>query len=110
MAVAALIATVGIIVDSSVLSVGAMVVGPEYGPLAALAVALYGGKHRAARVAFVVLVAGLGVAVATSTLSTLVFDAFDADIVPPGSRFFTRFVTQPNVYSAVVAFAVDSSV
>jgi uncharacterized hydrophobic protein (TIGR00271 family) len=105
MAIAALIATIGIIVDSSVLIVGAMVVGPEYGPLAALAVATYQGKYRAGRIALVVLVAGLGVAVATSTVSTLVFEALGANIIPPGTRFFTRFVTEPNAYSAVVAFA-----
>ena len=33
------------------------------------------------------------------------FEALGANIIPPGSRFFTRFVTEPNAYSAVVAFA-----
>jgi uncharacterized hydrophobic protein (TIGR00271 family) len=105
MAVAALIATIGIIVDSSVLIVGAMVVGPEYGPLAAFAVAIYQGKRPTARKAFVVLIAGLVVAIATATLFALVFNALETDIVAPGSRFFTRFVTEPNIYSAIVAFA-----
>jgi len=105
MAVAAVIATIGIIVDSSVLIVGAMVVGPEYGPLAAFAVAVYQRKYPAARSAFVVLLAGLAVAIATATVAALAFNALNADIVAPGNRFFTRFVTDPNIYSAIVAFA-----
>ena len=39
MAIATMIAAVGILTDSSVLIVGAMVVGPEFGPLAALCLA-----------------------------------------------------------------------
>ncbi len=105
MAVAALIATIGIVVDSAVLIVGAMVVGPEYGPLAAFAVAVYQGKRRAARAALIVLLAGLIVAIATATVAALLFNALHTDIVAPGNRFFTRFVTHPNVYSAIVAFA-----
>jgi uncharacterized hydrophobic protein (TIGR00271 family) len=105
MAVAALIATIGIIVDSSVLIVGAMVVGPEYGPLAAFAVAIFQGKRVTARYAFFVLVAGLVVAIATATAAALVFNALDTEIVAPETRFFTRFVTEPNIYSAIVAFA-----
>lgn len=37
---ACLIAAVGVVTDSPVTAVGAMVVGPEFGPLAALAVVL----------------------------------------------------------------------
>jgi uncharacterized hydrophobic protein (TIGR00271 family) len=105
MAVAAVIATIGIIVDSAVLIVGAMVVGPEYGPLAAFAVAIYQRKIRAARSALLVLLAGLAVAVVTATLAALAFNALHTDIVAPANRFFTRFVTHPNGYSALVAFA-----
>lgn len=105
MAVAALIATVGIVVDSSILIVGAMVVGPEYGPLAAFAVAVYGNHGRAARIAIGVVVAGLVVAVVTATVSAWVFNLLELDYSVPANRFFTRFVTEPNVYSAIVAFA-----
>jgi uncharacterized hydrophobic protein (TIGR00271 family) len=105
MACAAVIATVGIIVDSAVLIVGAMVVGPEYGPLAALAVAIFRGRRDAARVALLVLLGGLAIAAATATVSAFVFGLLDTDYVTPGNRFFTRFVTEPNVYSAIVSFA-----
>jgi uncharacterized hydrophobic protein (TIGR00271 family) len=105
MAVSGLIATIGIVVDSTVLIVGGMVVGPEYGPLAALAVALYRRRRARARAAFATLGAGLVLAVVVSALATLVFDSLDAEIVAPVDRFFTRFVTDPNGYSAIVAFA-----
>ena len=105
MAVAAVIATVGIVVDSSVLIVGAMVVGPEYGPLAALAVALYKRRGRPALDALATLVGGLGLAIVVSALATTFFDAVDTDIVSVNQRFFTKFVTEPNIYSAIVAFA-----
>jgi uncharacterized hydrophobic protein (TIGR00271 family) len=105
MACAALIATVGIVVDSSVLIVGAMVVGPEYGPLAAFAVAVDRRRRSAARTALGVLLGGLAIAVATATIAAFVFDLLDTDYVIASNRFFTRFVTEPNVYSAIVAFA-----
>jgi uncharacterized hydrophobic protein (TIGR00271 family) len=105
MACAALIATVGIVVDSSVLIVGAMVVGPEYGPLAAFAVAIDRHRRSAARMALVVLVGGLAIAVVTATVAAFVFDLLDTDYVIASNRFFTRFVTEPNVYSAIVALA-----
>jgi uncharacterized membrane protein len=40
MILAAIIAAIGIFLDSPILVVGAMVVGPEFGPLASLCVAL----------------------------------------------------------------------
>jgi len=105
MAVAALIATVGIVIDSSVLIVGAMVVGPEYGPLAALAVGIYRRRPAEVRSALGVVVSGLALAVVTATILTFVFELLDTGIVEPQTRFFTGFVTQPNAYSAIVAFA-----
>ena len=40
MAIAASIAAIGILLDSAILVIGAMVVGPDYGPLAAVCVGL----------------------------------------------------------------------
>jgi uncharacterized hydrophobic protein (TIGR00271 family) len=105
MACAALIATVGIVVDSAILIVGAMVVGPEFGPLAAFAVGMYAGRRRAARIALGVVVAGLVVAMITATVAAWTFNLLELEYSVPATRFYTRFVTQPNVYSAIVAFA-----
>jgi len=105
MAIAAVIATVGIVVDSAVLIVGAMVVGPEYGPLAALAVAIYKRRGRPAVDALATLLGGLLLAITVSALCTSVFEAADTGVISANERFFTKFVTQPNIYSVIVAFS-----
>jgi uncharacterized hydrophobic protein (TIGR00271 family) len=106
MAIAAVIATVGIALDSPVLVIGAMIVGPEFGPLAGVAVGLYRRLAFWPRAASTLL-AGLAVAVGISALTTRVAIAFgqgDADFAAE-ERFFTQFVTDPNVWSIVVALA-----
>jgi uncharacterized hydrophobic protein (TIGR00271 family) len=103
MALASIIATVGIAIDSAVLIIGAMIVGPEYGPLVAIAVGL---RRRLPlwRAAVGVLLAGIAAAVIAATLASLVAEVFGDPAFAPSSRFFTSFVTEPNAYSAVVAF------
>lgn len=104
-AVAAVIAAVGLIVDSPVLMVGAMVVGPEYGPVAAIAYFLQQRRLRAFVGANVTLFAGTGVAVALAAALTLVLRAtgrVDAAF-ELGDQPFTGFVSHPDVYSAIVA-------
>ena len=49
MAIATCLAAIGILIDSAILIVGAMVVGPEFGPLAALSVALVRRRRGIAR-------------------------------------------------------------
>ena len=59
MSIAATIAAIGILLDSPILVIGAMVVGPDYGPLAALCVALVRRRRHHALVAVRTLVAGV---------------------------------------------------
>lgn len=104
MALAAIIAAVGIVIDSAVLIIGAMIVGPEYGPLTAVAV----GLHRRRGFwwsAAAVLVIGLVVAILAAAAMAAVARLFGepSSAFAPQSRFFTGFVTDPNAYSAVVA-------
>lgn len=106
MMLAALIASIGVLLDSPVLIIGAMIVGPEYGPLMALAIAVY-RRRGYALTALGTLAWGLAAAVATAATATALFRAIGE--IPSGfnssDRFFTAFVTQPNVLSAVVALA-----
>jgi uncharacterized hydrophobic protein (TIGR00271 family) len=104
MALAAIIAAVGIVIDSAVLIIGAMIVGPEYGPLTAVAVGLHRRKPFW-RPAAAVLVSGLLVAIAAAAATAAIASAFGerSSSFEPTSRFFTSFVTDPNAYSAVVA-------
>lgn len=72
---ACLIAAVGVVTDSPVTVVGAMVVGPEFGPLAALAVALVRRRLDLARRASLALLVGFPVAMAVTAVGTLAAEA-----------------------------------
>ena len=72
---ACLIAAIGVMTDSPVTVVGAMVVGPEFGPLAALAVALVRRRTSLARRATLALLIGFPVAMIVTAVFTLAFEA-----------------------------------
>src|SRR5690242_9231895 len=72
---ACLIAAVGVVNDSPVTVVGAMVVGPEFGPLAALAVALVRRRAYLARRAAVALFVGFPVAMLVTAVGVLAGEA-----------------------------------
>jgi uncharacterized hydrophobic protein (TIGR00271 family) len=73
---ACLIAAVGVVTNSPVTVVGAMVVGPEFGPLAAVAVALVRRRYDQARHSALALVVGFPVAMAVTLVGALVAEAF----------------------------------
>ena len=100
--VAALLAAVGLLEDSPVLIVGAMVVGPEFGPIAGLAVGLFKRRGSRIRVAATTLTIGLVLGIVAAYLGTLAADALD--LVPVRPRELTAFVVTPSAFSAVVAF------
>jgi len=103
--IATLLAAVAIINDSAPLVIGAMVLGPEFGPLAALAVALVHRRWNVGRQALVSLVAGFVVAIVVTTLAALVgrwLGWFDTDLLAV-ERPATGFITQPDRWSLVVA-------
>lgn len=68
---ACMIAAVGVVTNSPVTVVGAMVVGPEFGPLAALAVALVRRRMNLARRASLALLVGFPVAMALTAAFVL---------------------------------------
>ena len=75
MVLAALLTTIGIYQDSAILIVGGMVVGPEFGPIAALCVALV-QRHRALALrSAVALAAGFPLAILAAFLATAIFKA-----------------------------------
>jgi uncharacterized hydrophobic protein (TIGR00271 family) len=84
LSIACLLAAVGVITDSPVTIVGAMVVGPEFGPLAGLAVGLVRRRWDLARRAAVALAVGFPLAMAVTALGTLLGNwagLFDADVL-----------------------------
>jgi uncharacterized hydrophobic protein (TIGR00271 family) len=64
--VAAVIAALGVITNSSILIVGAMAVSPDLLPICATAVGIVGRRYGLARRAFTTLVLGLGLVVVTA--------------------------------------------
>lgn len=72
---ACLLAAIGAVTDSTVTVVGAMVLGPEFGPLAALSVALVQRSRRLAQRATTALVVGFPVAMGITALATIAAEA-----------------------------------
>jgi uncharacterized hydrophobic protein (TIGR00271 family) len=103
--VAALIAAVGLVEDSPILIVGAMVVGPEFGPIAGLSVGLFKGSARRVRIAVTTLAIGLGAGAVAGFVATALADR--AGLVPerfsPHVQPLTGFIVDPSILSFVVA-------
>jgi uncharacterized hydrophobic protein (TIGR00271 family) len=103
--IATLLAAVAIVTDSAVLVIGAMVLGPEFGPLAALAVGLVHRRQAMSRRALVTLAAGFAVAIALTTLAALlgrVLGWFGPELLTQ-DRPATYFITHPDRWSLLVA-------
>lgn len=102
---ACLIASVGLLLGQPILIVGAMVVGPEFGPLAGLCVA---AVQRRADVALRSLLA-LAVGFPAGIFAALLFGHFAqaTDLVAAsfelGDHPLTAFVSEPNGFSFIVA-------
>jgi len=99
------IAAVGIVIDQPILIVGAMVVGPEFGPLAGLSVALVERRVDLARRSVIALLVGFPAGIVLVLLSTLVFAALGPfpDDFSTGDHPLTRFVSSPDFLSFFVA-------
>jgi uncharacterized hydrophobic protein (TIGR00271 family) len=97
------IAAVGIMLDQPILIVGAMVVGPEFGPLAGLRVALVRRQGRLAKRSLVALAVGFPVGTAAALVTTLALIAVDAFPEEYGDHPFTDFISQPDFLSLFVA-------
>jgi uncharacterized hydrophobic protein (TIGR00271 family) len=105
------IAAVGIILDQPILIVGAMVVGPEFGPLAAVSVALVNKQAVLARRSLLALAVGFPLGVAATVVTTLVFigiDVFPSEFSETQHEF-TEFISNPDFLSFFVAFVAGSA-
>ncbi|WP_448641415.1 DUF389 domain-containing protein [Geodermatophilus sp. URMC 63] len=103
--IATLLAAVAVVNDSAVLVIGAMVLGPEFAPLAALAVAVVHRRRGIATAAVRALVVGFGVAIAVTALATLAARGlgwFGTEVLT-AERPQTGFITAPDRWSVVVA-------
>jgi len=105
MTLATFIAGIGIILDSQILTIGAMVLGPEFGCIAAMGVALVQNRWGLLGHAVRSLALGFAVAIVLTTLITLVGRALgwvtSEDVVTKRSN--ALFIYQPDKWSLVVA-------
>jgi len=102
---ATMIAAIAVVTDSAILVVGAMVVGPEFGVVAALAVGLALRNVALTQRAVVLLVSGFVLAILLTALAALLARAAGwidvGDVI--AARPLTGFIWRPDKWSAVVA-------
>ena len=106
MAVAMLIASIGVLLDQPILIVGAMVVGPEFGPLVAFCVSIVARRPRQTRNALGALVLGFLVGMAGTILFTWALTALGLvhESMLIAERPLTSFIWQPDALSWIVGF------
>jgi len=111
MVLSMLIAAVGILLDQPILIVGAMVIGPEFGPLAGLSVALVERRAPLIRRSLSALAVGFPIGIVVTLLVTLIFDG--VDLVPEGfdpqSQPLTGFISKPDFFSFFVAYIAGTA-
>ncbi len=103
MVLATMIAAVGILTDSVILIIGAMVVGPEFGPLAGICVALVHRRLALARRSLLALAVGFPAAIAATYLGTVLLRAADRAPEELGDHPATLFISSPDLFSVIVA-------
>ncbi|MBU3995363.1 MAG: DUF389 domain-containing protein, partial [Actinobacteria bacterium] len=106
LSIATVIAGIGVLLDQPILIVGAMVVGPEFGPLAALSVGVIRRRPRVIGRSLLALAVGFAVAIVVTVLSTLALTAgglVNREMLL-AERPLTDFIWRPDALSWVIAF------
>src|SRR6266540_3401819 len=111
MVLAMLIAMVGILTDQLILIIGAMIVGPEFGPIAGICVAAVEKRRDLFKRSLTALAIGFPIGIAVTFLATLLLNAvglipndFTQDHHP-----FTQFISSPNEWSFIVAYLAGTA-
>ncbi|MET8766049.1 DUF389 domain-containing protein [Streptomyces sp. NPDC004658] len=102
---ATMIAACGVVLDNAILIVGAMAVGPEFGPLAGICTALVRRRPRLAWRSLTALLVGFAVAMALTAGFSLLMDAVGlfSKARLEADRPNTGFIYAPDWFSLVVA-------
>jgi uncharacterized hydrophobic protein (TIGR00271 family) len=111
MVLAGLIAAVGIFLDSPILIVGAMVVGPEFGPIAGFCVAIVERKARLASRSFVALAVGFPLAITATFVATHVFKAtgLTPDTFGERDHQLSTLIASPDFFAFFVAVCAGTA-
>jgi len=105
MILAALIASVGIFLNSPILIVGAMVVGPEFGPIAGFCVALVQRKRELAARSGLALAVGFPLAITATYVATQIFKATGVtpDTFSQENHSLSNIIASPDFFAVFVA-------
>ncbi|WP_406400243.1 DUF389 domain-containing protein [Streptomyces sp. NBC_00879] len=108
---ATMIAACGVVLDNAILIVGAMAVGPEFGPLAGICTALVQRAPRLAWRSFQALIVGFAVAMLLTVTFSYFMDAVGLfEVVKlDAERPNTNFIYRPDAFSFVVAVLAGSA-
>ena len=111
MTLAMLIAAIGILLDQPILIIGAMVVGPEFGPLAGLSVAIVELRGELVRRSLLALAVGfpVGVLIVYLFVEALHVTGLDPADFAPEELTLTGFISQPDFFSFLVAYIAGTA-
>ncbi|WP_067532863.1 DUF389 domain-containing protein [Nocardia crassostreae] len=111
MTLATVIATIAIVLDSQILVIGAMVLGPEFGAIAALGVALVRRRWVLGRLAIRTLGLGFVAAILITIVLTLIGRALGWITIDDvtGPRPSTAFIYTPDKWSFIVAVVAGAA-
>ncbi|MGW2345632.1 DUF389 domain-containing protein [Streptomyces sp. NPDC001661] len=112
MVLATMIAACGVVLDNAILIVGAMAVGPDFGPVAGLCTALVRRAPRLAVRSLIALLAGFAAAMVVTVAFSWFMDSvglFNDSLLQPGHRPNTNFIYAPDWFSFVVALLAGAA-
>ena len=111
MVLAALIAAVGVFLNSEILIVGAMVVGPEFGPIAGFCVALIQRRRDLAVRSGVALAVGFPLAITGAFVASVIFKA--TELTPPDftaeEHGIANLISSPDAFTVIVALCAGAA-
>ncbi|WP_328397549.1 DUF389 domain-containing protein [Streptomyces sp. NBC_00390] len=108
---ATMIAACGVVLDNAILIVGAMAVGPEFGPLAGMCTALVQRAPRLAWRSFQALIVGFAAAIVVTVGFSYFMDALDlfSRAKLDAERPNTSFIYAPDEFSFIVALLAGAA-
>ena len=106
MVLATILAAIGLLEDSPILIVGAMVLGPEYGPIAAFCVAVVQRRRALVAKSARALAVGFPAGIAVAFVMTLIFKwtGISPDTFSEQDHAFSDLISSPDAYTVVIAF------
>lgn len=108
---AMLIASVGIFLDSPILIIGAMVVGPEFGPIAGFCVAVVELRKDLAKRSAGALAAAFPIGILVTLLAAVIFRV--SELAPENfaaaNHPLTDFISHPDFFSFFVAYLAGTA-